>query len=382
MDIDRLLQVHHSVNLATIREQNKYMLGVQAEQCGQIMQLRKQIDASNSVTRQILENQLKAIQHQENLKYYKNVVYNMKEAVNAINKTENTVFRFFLNTLFHDMLKLQLQEAKENLEEISDKVFCSEIENELEANEEQILSAKEKYLKSTFHTLLESEQNYKEQQLQLIEKKKSLILGEKKYLDEKKGMEKPDPIDKYVSYMILLGICSFIAIWIPGGFIFLIFALVMIPLLIKKNKKWKKNYPAYLEDFKQKEALRDTNSPYLNAQKECDALEVQLSAHPYIKAKYDLSLEYPVWENMLEKITSYFPKPKEEKNPLLYKIAKCMVENQTTDIYKIRQTIAIGRLRFDDVTEKLEGMGIVDMTNCKVKIQNVESLDKYWALIN
>lgn len=59
-----------------------------------------------------------------------------------------------------------------------------------------------------------------------------------------------------------------------------------------------------------------------------------------------------------------------------------MVENQTTDIYKIRQTIAIGRLRFDDVTEKLEAMGIVDMTNCKVKIQNVESLDKYWALIN
>ncbi len=92
MDIDKLLQVHHSVNLATIREQNKYMLGVQAEQCGQIMQLRKQIDASNSVTRQILENQLKAIQHQENLKYYKNVVYNMKEAVNAINKTENTAF--------------------------------------------------------------------------------------------------------------------------------------------------------------------------------------------------------------------------------------------------------------------------------------------------
>ncbi len=49
MDIDKLLQVHHSVNLATIREQNKYMLGVQAEQCGQIMQLRKQIDASNYI---------------------------------------------------------------------------------------------------------------------------------------------------------------------------------------------------------------------------------------------------------------------------------------------------------------------------------------------
>lgn len=334
------------------------------------------------MTRQILKNQLNAIQHQENLKYYKNVVYNMKEAVNAINKTEDTVFRFFLNTLFHDMLKLQLQEAKDNLEEISDKVFCSEIENELETNKEQILSAKEKYLGSTFHTLLESEKNYKEQWLQLIEKKKFLILNEKKYLDETKRMEKPDPIDKYLSYMILLGICSFIAIWIPGGFIFLIFALIMIHFLIKKNKKWKKNYPAYLEDFKQKEALRDANSPYLNAKKECEALEVQLSTHPYIKAKYDLSLEYPVWENMLEKIISYFPNPKEEKDPLLYKIAKCMVENQTTDMYKIRQTITIGRLRFDDVTEKLEAMGIVDMKARKVKIQTVELLDKYWPLVN
>lgn len=382
MDTDRLLSIHQSVNLAVLRKQNKYMLGIQAEQCGQIMQLRRQIDASNDMTRQILKNQLNAIQHQENLKYYKNVVYNMKEAVNAINKTEDTVFRFFLNTLFHDMLKLQLQEAKDNLEEISDKVFCSEIENELETNKEQILSAKEKYLGSTFHTLLESEKNYKEQRLQLIEKKKSLILNEKKYLDETKRMEKPDPIDKYLSYMILLGICSFIAIWIPGGFIFLIFSLIMIPFLIKKNKKWKKNYPAYLEDFKQKEALRDANSPYLNAKKECDALEVQLSTHPYIKAKYDLSLEYPVWENMLEKITSYFPNPKEEKDPLLYKIAKCMVENQTTDMYKIRQTITIGRLRFDDVTEKLEAMGIVDMKARKVKIQTVELLDKYWPLVN
>lgn len=382
MDVDRILQVHQSVNLAAIRDQNKYMLGVQAEQCGQIMQLRKQIDASNDMTRQILKNQLKAIQHQENLKYYKNLVYNMKEAVNAINKTEDSAFRFFLNMLFHDGLKLQLQEAKENLEEISDKVFCSEIENELEANEEQISSAKEKYLESTFHTLLESEKNYKEQRLQLIEKKKFLILGEKKYLDGKKWMEKPDPIDKYLSYMILLGICSFIAIWIPGGFIFLLFALIMLPLLIKKNKKWKKNYPAYLEDFKQKEALRDANSPYLNAKKECEALEVQLSVHPYIKAKHDLSLEYPVWENMLEKITSYFPKPKEEKDPLLYDIAKCMVAKQTTDIYRIRRKITIGGLRYYDIAEKLEAMGIVDMKTRKVKIQTVEMLEKYWSLIN
>lgn len=382
MDTDRLLSIHQSVNLAVLRKQNKYMLGIQAEQCGQIMQLRRQIDASNDMTRQILKNQLNAIQHQENLKYYKNVVYNMKEAVNAINKTEDTVFRFFLNTLFHDMLKLQLQEAKDNLEEISDKVFCSEIENELETNKEQILSAKEKYLGSTFHTLLESEKNYKEQRLQLIEKKKSLILNEKKYLDETKRMEKPDPIDKYLSYMILLGICSFIAIWIPGGFIFLIFSLIMIPFLIKKNKKWKKNYPAYLEDFKQKEALRDANSPYLNAKKECDALEVQLSTHPYIKAKYDLSLEYPVWENMLEKITSYFPNPKEEKDPLLYKIARCMVAKQTTDIYRIRRTITIGGLQFYDIAEKLEAMGIVDMKARKVKIQTVELLDKYWPLVN
>lgn len=40
MDTDRLLSIHQSVNLAVLRKQNKYMLGIQAEQCGQIMQLR------------------------------------------------------------------------------------------------------------------------------------------------------------------------------------------------------------------------------------------------------------------------------------------------------------------------------------------------------
>ena len=56
MSIDRLLRIHQSVNLVAIRKYNAYMMGYQAEQCGQIIQLRKQIDVSNSMTRQILQN--------------------------------------------------------------------------------------------------------------------------------------------------------------------------------------------------------------------------------------------------------------------------------------------------------------------------------------
>lgn len=380
--IDRILNLHQSITLATIRKQNQHMLTAQYAQCQQMQQLQRQMQANNSMTRQILENQLKEIQHKENLKYYKALAYNIKEAVNVITNTENMVFKSFLNSLFHDVFKLYIQEAKENLEEITDKVFCSEIENALESNLEQSLTVKDEYSKSAFCTLLDSEKDYKDHETQLFEERNKLFFLEQEHLDEKNKMATPKPYKdpNRMGWMVILGICSLIFIWI--GSILILPTLLIILLLIHKEEKWRKNYPSYLEEFKQKQEALEFDAPFLTAKKKYDDLETYMKEHPYTKAKNELSLQYPKWEKVLEKIDSCLPKQKEKKDSLLYKIANSMVSCQSTDIYKIRKKVAIGGLRFYDIAEKLERIGIVDMKAGKVKIQNVELLDEYWEINN
>ena len=80
MDIDRLLSIHQSHSLMKIGAINKQMLIAQYSQCEQISALQKEIAASNSLSRQILNNQLKDIKHKELLAYYKSLAYAMKEA--------------------------------------------------------------------------------------------------------------------------------------------------------------------------------------------------------------------------------------------------------------------------------------------------------------
>lgn len=292
------------------------------------------------------------------------------------------VFKSFLNNLFYNVFKLYIQEAKENLEEIADKVFCSETENALESNLEQSLAVKDEYSKSAFCTLLDSEKDYKDRQTQLLEERNKLFFLEKEYLDEKNKMATPKPYKdpNRIGWMVILGICSLIFIWI--GSILILPTLLIFLLIIHKEEKWRKNYPSYLEKFKEKKEALETDAPFLTAKKEYDDLEIHMQEHPYTKAKNDLSLQYPMWEKALEKIDSCLPKQKEEEDPLLYKIANTMVSCQSTDIYKIRKTVVIGGLRFYDIAEKLERIGIVDMKAGKVKIQNVELLDEYWEINN
>ena len=379
MSIDRLLRIHQSVNLVAIRKYNAYMMGYQAEQCGQIIQLRKQIDVSNSMTRQILENQLREIQHKESLKYYKTLVYNVREAVNVVADTEDIAFKFFLNHLFSDVFKLHLQEAKENLEEISDKVFCSEVEKVLKVNAEQTLVMKDKYLESAFHTLLDSEDDYGKLQSQLMDEKKKLILLEKEY--EKNRTLYPKSRDRFLPGLVICGIFSALFAWMK----IFVLGLPMVAIYIylyHKQKKWKKNYISYLDDFKRKQELLEVDGPFATAKKEYDDLETQLKVHPYIKAKYDLSLEYPMWEEILEKISSYLPTSEETEkiktDPLLYEAAKWIVVKQNrVTASSIQRKFSTGYNRSCRIMNQLEELGII--SEDMVLIPDVCSLDRLWS---
>ena len=109
------------------------MLIAQYAQCQQISKLQKELESCSNVSKKILENQIKDIKHQEQLKYYKSLAYAMKEAIEYIAKENNIEFQCFLFELYSPLILENIREAKAVLEEISDKEYCADIEKSLQA---------------------------------------------------------------------------------------------------------------------------------------------------------------------------------------------------------------------------------------------------------
>ena len=133
MNTDQLLNIHQSYSLTTIKAINQQILIAQYAQCEQISKLQKEIAASNEVLRQILRNQLVDLQYREKMRYYKSLAYSINEAVDVICAESSHLVKAFLGTFFRDALLLNIQEAKENLDDISDKEYCKSVENKIQS---------------------------------------------------------------------------------------------------------------------------------------------------------------------------------------------------------------------------------------------------------
>ena len=93
MDIGRLLNIHRSYSLTTIKAINQQILIAQYAQCEQISKLQNEIAVSNAVLRRILKNQLEDLQHREKQRYYKSLAYNINEAVDIISSEYIQIMR-------------------------------------------------------------------------------------------------------------------------------------------------------------------------------------------------------------------------------------------------------------------------------------------------
>ena len=193
MDIDRLLSIHQSHSLMKIGAINKQMLIAQYAQCEQISALQKQISASNNISRQILENQLKEIKHQELLRYYKSLAYAMKEAARRIEAEKDMMFKCFLYELYSEPIINNTREAKSNLEEISDKEYCNGIEATMQAIYDTCSLCKNEYDKSDFSRLLKSQSSYQEQQNEFAEKHRTSLVRRAE-IEKELSAIKPKPM--------------------------------------------------------------------------------------------------------------------------------------------------------------------------------------------
>lgn len=397
MDIDRLLSIHQSHSLMKIGAINKQMLIAQYAQCEQISALQKEISASNSISRQILENQLKEIKHQELLRYYKSLAYAMKEAVGCIEAEKDIVFKCFLYELYSDTIINNTREAKNNLEEISDKEYCNGIEATMQAICNTYSLYKDEYKKSDFFRLLENQSSYQEQQNEFAEKHRTSLVRRAE-IEKELSAIKPKPMKNanrgcgmiFLSALSMVGVLLMLAsvftdVSVLPIFFVLFFLPFFIPLIMlrKKHKKWKENYGQHINDIEmqKKELLEELNAIKVEEEKE-DAL---LKSSIYIQTKNAISLAYPHWENTLAQIDSYIPKIEtlESQNPKqykdLYELAKFIVKTQIVNAAMIQRHFGWGYTKVGKFLDKLSKVGIIK--DGKVLIQNEEELKIHWETV-
>lgn len=182
MDIDRILNIYQAYSITKISAINKQMLIAQYAQCEKINAIQKQLDVANSVSRRILENQLKEIQQRETQKYYKNLAFKMSEAFEKIISVTDINLQTFLCSIILDKLLANIKECQTNLEEIRDKEYCKDLINKCNTLLDNI-SIRHDYLNSPFYIMQNNEQDYnnKVSDKKNILKAKRIELNEKKY---------------------------------------------------------------------------------------------------------------------------------------------------------------------------------------------------------
>lgn len=130
MNTRQIISLYQTYSLAKISELNRQSLIAQYAQCEQLERLRSEVASNTAATNQILKNQIKELERQEKVRYYKNLVFNLRQALAKIKEPDNTNVRLFLSSLFIEPIKALAEESVRGLEDIQDKEYAQSIIDE------------------------------------------------------------------------------------------------------------------------------------------------------------------------------------------------------------------------------------------------------------
>ena len=130
MNTRQIISLYQTYSLAKISELNRQSLIAQYAQCEQLERLRSEVASNTAATNQILKNQIKELERQEKVRYYKSLVFNLRQALAKIKEPDNTNVRLFLSSLFIEPIKALAEESVRGLEDIQDKEYAQSIIDE------------------------------------------------------------------------------------------------------------------------------------------------------------------------------------------------------------------------------------------------------------
>lgn len=252
-NLDTILNIDQSLKLRGISKLSKAQLAVALQNNIELQQLRNQLSndlgeinnllyeqnqaqlRTHALQEQILKNQIKEIEHRETLAFYKNRIFHCKEYLNDFNKLTDDNVKAHFRTSLLPYIDQAILESKEKVEEIRDKEFCMELQNEIY----RIKNNKE--IDSIINPIVESlgqiSNKFKIEHdifFNLIDKENKLIKNQNekiKYVTRK--IEKKREIFAYIRRLIAF--CSLVIIiqnLSPINYVYLLLSIILLILSV------------------------------------------------------------------------------------------------------------------------------------------------------
>ena len=378
MDIDRILNIYQAYSITKISAINKQMLIAQYAQCEKINAIQKQLDVANSVSRRILENQLKEIQQRETQKYYKNLAFKMSEAFEKIISVTDINLQTFLCSIILDKLLANIKECQTNLEEIRDKEYCRDLINKCNTLLDNI-SIRHDYLNSSFYIMQNNEQDYNNK----VSDKKNVLKAKRIELNEKKYTLK-NLINRELAERKTKRGCSMGCLVIIG-FILIMFLIAQIGMTLDNEQSSWTEFTvletlllvSFIFILRYHRKQKNKNIQYKNNDK-IDQLQIEISNveneinsinnddslknHTYIISKQDVEKNYPDLEVTLTDLMQYFPMQQNSKksyDKLIRECAEFIMMINDVKLSAIQRRFSIGYNRVGKIVEQLVELGVI-----------------------
>lgn len=378
MDIDRILNIYQAYSITKISAINKQMLIAQYAQCEKINAIQKQLDIANSVSRRILENQLKEIQQRETQKYYKNLAFKMSEAFEKIISVTDINLQTFLCSIILDKLLANIKECQTNLEEIRDKEYCRDLINKCNTLLDNI-SIRHDYLNSSFYIMQNNEQDYNNK----VSDKKNILKAKRIELNEKKYTLK-NLINRELAERKTKRGCSMGCLVIIG-FILIMFLIAQIGMTLDNEQSSWTEFTvletlllvSFIFILRYHRKQKNKNIQYKNKDK-IDQLQIEISNveneinsinnddslknHTYIISKQDVEKNYPDLEVTLTDLMQYFPMQQNSKksyDKLIRECAEFIMMINDVKLSTIQRRFSIGYNRVGKIVEQLVELGVI-----------------------
>ena len=409
MKTDTLLNIYQSYTLTKVSELNKQSLIALYAQNEQLGQLNEELARANRTTEQILRNQIKEIEQKEKRRYFKNMTFNLSQALDLLENEENANFRIFASGLFLSPIRDMAKDAVQELEEIADKEYAQNIvkrTNVLTGSDKTIYDSYKNTPWATFLSVksqIEKDLKTKKKEIRQISdqlnKEKEIIT--KKYKEKEKKTKKAEEFEKltndgngkgcmgcFITTIVLLSLFTIGTYFTQdydltkGGIVLLVISILTYfsPIILKYSKYSKNKYSKKLESLAGNDIKAYTKDETLeneieSLEDEIESLSAELTnlqqeetklTTQYNELLQDVTADCPKWESKLSEIADYIPhedkRKIENKDPLLFEAAKLIVKKQDASTSLIQRKFSIGYNRAGRIMDQLEILGVVGPT--------------------
>lgn len=394
MKTDTLLNLYQSYTLTKVSELNKQSLIALYAQNEQLSQLNEELARANRTTEQILRNQIKEIKQKEKRRYFKNMTFNLSQALDLLENEENVNFRIFASGLFLSPIRDMAKDAVQELEEIADKEYAQNIVKRTNVLTESNKTIYGTYKNTPWATFLSVKSQLSEiihknkKEIRLLTTKIEQAIKDHERLTAKKNKIKTkDTVTDKDTKTGCIG-CSITTIVIliffiigtycthdygltKGGSILLVIICLISGAYYygekygwdkftkkKDSKKTTKQIEMEEITLELEDKIESLSDELTNLQQEETRLTTQ-----YNELLQEITADCPKWESKLSEIAEFIPHKEQKKlenlDPLFTEAAKLIIKKKDTSTSLIQRKFAIGYNRAVRIVNQLEECGIV-----------------------